>query len=375
MRPIKILHTGDVHLGARFSFLGSKGREHRQQLLSTFSRVVDLAITSQVDFFLITGDLFDSNFPSGSTLETLVGEVKRLGDEGIEVLLAPGTHDRLGKDSIYNEEVWDSLKHLHIFREPGWSQLRFKSHDVVFHGWGYGGRFEGDALKQLSSALEYKDTWQVGLLHGSLLRPGNVEDDDVSFTSFSIKTSILDYLALGHWHSFQDLSVGSRKACAYCGSPESLYLGEESGKVVLVTLARDQVEIKPIQVGKRSFLRREVDMHTISDRNRLKEHIKQWASRDTFLEVVLKGVSLCEDLVDAQGLEEELTPNFYGIRVRDESFLASITRTRDMPGGIISGEFLKIAEEKVEGVSGEDKRTMEEAMRLGLAYLEGRAEV
>jgi DNA repair protein SbcD/Mre11 len=371
MRPIKILHTGDVHLGAKFSFLGPGGREHRQQLLATFSRTVDLAITSQVDYFLIAGDLFDSNFPSRPTLDALLAELKRLGDEGIDVLLVPGTHDRLNRDCIYNQDIWSTLPHLHVFREEGWSEFRMKTRDVVFYGWGYNGRCEGDVLKQLPAIPASGEVWHIGLLHGSLLRPGIVEDDEVTFSTFNLKTCGLDYLALGHWHSFQDLSAG-QTASAYCGCPEPLYIGEEGGKVALVTLAKGKSEVKPISVGKRSFLRQEVDMHTISDRNRLKEQIRQWASRDTFLEVVLKGVSLCEDLVDARGLEEELVSNFFGLRIKDESYLASITRTREMPGGIISGEFLKIAEEQVSKSAGEDKRVAEEALRLGLAYLEGR---
>ena len=105
MRPIKILHTGDVHLGAKFSFLGPGGREHRQQLLATFSRTVDLAITSQVDYFLIAGDLFDSNFPSPHPRRP-AGRTETSGDEGIEVLLVPGTHDRLNRDCIYNQDIW-----------------------------------------------------------------------------------------------------------------------------------------------------------------------------------------------------------------------------------------------------------------------------
>lgn len=372
MRPIKILHTGDVHLGAKFSFLGPKGREHRRQLLSTFSKTVDLAITSQVDFFLITGDLFDSNFPPRATLDELAGELRRMGEEGIEVVLVPGTHDRLGRDCIYNEDIWGSLPHLHVFREEGWSELRMEAREVVFYGWGYHGRAESDALAGLPDAPPSDDLWRIGLLHGSLLRPGVIDQDEVAFSSTSIAASGLDYLALGHWHTFQETSAGST-ASAYSGSPEALYLGEESGGVVLVTLGRGEPEIRSISVGKRSFPRYEVDMSAVSDRNSLKGMIRQWASQDTFLEVVLKGVSLCDDLVNAQELEEELAPNFYGIRIRDLSFLASLADTRDMPEGIVSGEFVKIAEVESSKLQGEERQAADEALRLGLAYLEGRA--
>jgi len=45
---IKILHTADMHLGREFPFLGDKGKEHRNQLLRTFEKIVDLAISENV---------------------------------------------------------------------------------------------------------------------------------------------------------------------------------------------------------------------------------------------------------------------------------------------------------------------------------------
>ncbi len=372
MRPIKILHTADVHLGAKFAFLGKRGGEHRRQLLSTFSKTMDLARTSQVDFILIAGDLFDSNHPPRAALEEVVEELRRVGEEGIEVLLAPGTHDRLGRDCVYNEDAWDSLPHLHVFRQEGWGEKRMENRGVAFYGWGYAGRAGRDPLTLLPGAEGDEEVWRVGLLHGSLLRPGLIDQEEVGFTPGSLTASGLDYLALGHWHSFQDLSAGGT-TCAYPGSPEALYPGADSGKVALVTLGGGEPEIRSIQVGRRTFARREVDMSTVTDRNALKALIRRWADKDTWVEVVLKGVSLCDDLVGARDLEEELSPSFYGIRLRDESYLASLKEARGMPGGIVSGEFVKIAEAEAAGLAGEEKRAAEEALRLGLAYLEGRA--
>jgi len=44
-----------------------------------------------------------------------------------------------------------------------------------------------------------------------------------------------DYLALGHWHSFQDFSQGNTKAF-YCGSPEPISMDQKGSGYVEVTI-------------------------------------------------------------------------------------------------------------------------------------------
>lgn len=371
MRTIKILHTGDVHLGAKFSFLNEKGGEHRRQLLSTFSRVVDLALAQQVDYFLICGDLFDSNQPPRSSLNGAVEQLERLSPSGTRVLLVPGTHDRLGGGCIYEDQVWGKLDHVHIFREEGWSEKAFQADRIAFLGWGYRGGHQGDVLEKLRRFEGMEGVRRVAMLHGTLSDPGSFLQDEVVFSRSSLEASGLDYLALGHWHSFRDLSVGD-VGCAYCGSPEALYPGQESGRVVMVTLGPQGREIKPISIGKRSFNRMEVDLKEVADEGALRRLIRGQAGVERYLEVVLKGLCPWELPPDPQGLEEEMAPLFLGIRVRDESKPTSWKPSPRLVEGIVAGEFLKIATEEINKAEGERRRACEEALRLGLAYLEGR---
>jgi len=41
----RLIHTGDIHLGARLQFLGALGQTIRAQLRTTFARVLTLART------------------------------------------------------------------------------------------------------------------------------------------------------------------------------------------------------------------------------------------------------------------------------------------------------------------------------------------
>src|SRR5450756_934933 len=102
--PLKILHTADIHLGARFVGLGRKGPEQRAQLLETFGAVAELAIKEKVGLFLIAGDLFDSNRVSKELLERAASLFEDLGENGIPVCISPGTvsYTHLTLPTIYS---------------------------------------------------------------------------------------------------------------------------------------------------------------------------------------------------------------------------------------------------------------------------------
>ena len=72
MDGIKILHTGDLHLG--MSFARSKlpaeiGRIRRQELWETFDRIIDTAKAEEVDLMLIAGDMFEYNYCTASDIK------------------------------------------------------------------------------------------------------------------------------------------------------------------------------------------------------------------------------------------------------------------------------------------------------------------
>jgi len=58
---LRIIHTADVHLGARHDDLGEQASAQRERQFAAFVATVDLAIAEKVDLVLIAGDLFDSN--------------------------------------------------------------------------------------------------------------------------------------------------------------------------------------------------------------------------------------------------------------------------------------------------------------------------
>ena len=80
---LRLLHTADIHLGARHSDLGERAAAQRERQFAAFRRSVDVALEERVDLFLIAGDLLAARL---RILHGLDGEQRRLGLDVMDVL-------------------------------------------------------------------------------------------------------------------------------------------------------------------------------------------------------------------------------------------------------------------------------------------------
>ena len=77
MNNIKILHTADVHIGARDAFLGVTAESRRFETLLTFERIIDLAKEKNVDILAIAGDLFESNMIESAFIDGVFNKISQ----------------------------------------------------------------------------------------------------------------------------------------------------------------------------------------------------------------------------------------------------------------------------------------------------------
>ena len=90
---LRLLHTADVHLGARHTDLGERAAAQRERQFAAFARTVQLALDERVDLLLIVGDLFDSNTQPRRSVERVAVEQRKLAQAAIRTVILPGTHD------------------------------------------------------------------------------------------------------------------------------------------------------------------------------------------------------------------------------------------------------------------------------------------
>ena len=113
---VRILHTSDVHLGATFRVLGTRGREHRKQLQHTFVNICSLAIHERVDVVLIAGDLFDSVAAARAEAEFVDAQFGRLGAADIPICAIAGIQVSRRFESAAGSENWTTVSGFEIRR-------------------------------------------------------------------------------------------------------------------------------------------------------------------------------------------------------------------------------------------------------------------
>lgn len=371
MPGVRLLHTADVHLGASFGFLGRRGREQRAQLKKTFSRVVDLAITSQVDALLISGDLFDSPYPTPDIVGEVIYHLGRLDSEGIWTFITPGTHDRLQPGGVYDANGFGDLAHVHVFKESQLTPFVIEALNLTVYG--RATTREGkDVLEGFRSPRD--SGWRIGMLHGSFMVPGRVERDEMMLTAESIARSDLHYLALGHWHSLADYSQGTVTAY-YSGPPEPLEIAKgEKGRVLLVELEENSsVQVNPVALGNRRLMRLDINGAELGGPSGLYAHLRQMADPNLGLEARINGI-WGEEWADFDWdkMEEEIAPLFFYFRLEASHYELSTHDTEAYPEKTVMGKFIRLAKAEISKREGGDALVAEEALRLGLAHLSKR---
>lgn len=383
---LRLLHTADVHLGARHADLGEQAAAQRERQFAAFRATVDLALAEKVDLVLIAGDLFDSNTQPRRSVERAAAELRRLAEAAIRTVIIPGTHDVHDGASVYRAYDLAALAGLPpdsdrlVVLTPDRPDVLLGTLDVVVHGRVFATkRAPRSPLAGFDAAADDRATWHVGMIHGSLHIPEKTEHDEVVFTSEEVAASHLDYLALGHWHSTQRGRAGAT-VWAYSGAPEPVAVDQDrAGNALLVTLEeRDggrHVAVEERRVGRTRFERLEVDAAAAGSQPALVERLVALADPDLVLDVRIIGVRPDDlDLVPDE-IEREVAERFFRVRVRDTSAAAlpdgPLPPPDTIAGALVRDLEAEIAELEAAGRDGEARETRE-ALRLARLLLDGR---
>ena len=354
-----LLHLADVHLGARHADMGDAAVQQRARQSAAFSRAVEIGLEEHVDVVLICGDLFDSNAQPRRSVERAVAELKRLTDRGIRVVIIPGTHDVYDSRSIYRSFDLRQMAGLSRGSDlltvltPDHPELVIKDLDMVVYGRVFATkRAPRSPLEGFSAKADDRGAWKVGLIHGSRQIPGVVDRDDVLISDSEIASSGLDYLALGHWHSFSTGTAGET-TWAYAGAPEPVAVDQDgAGNVCLVRLedgigGQSSVRVDKVRVGLTVFRAELVDAAGVESQEDLVDRLLELADPDLILRVSIEGVAPDRLELSTEEIERTLAPSFLHVRVRDRS-VTEVASGRDLPGDTIAGRFVIDAEERVQ---------------------------
>ncbi len=367
---LKILHTADIHLGARFSGLGDKGALQREQLRATFRNVIATAIDERANIVLIAGDLFDANQQPQKNIDLVIEQFNLLNENHIPVCLIPGTHDSLDSSSIYRKVDFEGkCPNLGIFADENISYNEYPDLDLTVYGKpnlsnrSYTSPLRG--LERLSSSR-----FHIAMAHGSFYIPERIAEDDHVFKLAEIQASGMDYLALGHWHRV--FKCSEEPPAWYCGPPEWIPDQRERGAVLLVSLLDSgQVEVEPRILGLREYDEIEIDMSRIQDLGELKARISERGNQNLVSRIALKGLRDARLILNPEEMEMELGDKFFHLSVVDKSHPKTPGLTEDEEQ-LIKDRFIKLMKSRIESSEGQDRDIAENALQYGMALLDGK---
>lgn len=200
---IRFLHAADIHIDSPLIGLGryegAPVEQIRNATRKAFENLVHLAITEQVKFVLIAGDLYDGDWRDYNTGLFLSKEMAKLRNEGIRVLIITGNHDA-------ESNITKSLRmpeNVKIFSTRKPEIVLIKEFNIAVHGQGFHQRAITENL-----AANYPEGlsgyFNIGILHTSVTgRPGHE-----TYAPCQIETLLskqYDYWALGHVHKSEIL--------------------------------------------------------------------------------------------------------------------------------------------------------------------------
>ncbi len=366
MSRVRLLHCADLHLGARMTthLDPRRAKERREELLLTFGRIVETAAERQVQAVLLVGDLFDTARVTVST-RRYVGQL--IADyPAITFLYVSGNHDR-DVQPLFPE---DRIPHnwVDLSGEQWSSRMLPCELPVTVSG---------------TSALESEATYQtlptvqgyhIVMLHGQVSTSMVAARDVVCLPQLSGRG--IDYLALGHLHSYRCEALDARGVWCYSGCPEGRGFDECGVKgVVLLELCEDETSPTRVRaqqeflpIAKRTLHRIAV---TVGEQDnartltaRVAEATEEISERDIVL-VELVGEVAPEQGPDTQNAALMLADRFFAARLEDATTLS--LRAEDYLHDVsLKGEFIRAVM-----AAGLPERERDRVILCGLRALRG----
>lgn len=351
---VKLIHCADIHLGSKMEarLPADKSDERKREVRVTFGKLAQYAADNGVRAILMSGDVFDSDRPLKRDKEYFYSIIK--GYPQIDFLYLRGNHD--GSES-YTEEP-ENLKTF----SSAWTGYDYGNVHIC------GAELDRGNCRSLYSTLRLDEKKiNIVMLHGQT----DTSEGADKICIQSLRDKHIDYLALGHIHSFRQGKIDGRGQYAYSGCLEGRGFDETGEKGFVLLEIEGGVSARFVPFASRTICEQTLDMTGISDwtaavaeaRRAVKVGAKDMLRLNLVGEVGFDNDGLAADI------EKELAPRCYFVSVKDNT-VRSIDAASLAAEKSIRGEFIR-------AVMSDDKLTHEQQTRIisaGLKALAGRGD-
>ena len=315
---MKMIHCGDIHLESPLStnFDHATALKRRNELLVSFVRMVKYAADNSISAVLIAGDIFDTPEVSRETLAIVMACI--IKNPAITFVYLPGNHEK----DVLLKAFSERPANLKVFSAD--QKMFIVENVVVAHA------ERPEELPQL-----YPGDMNIVMYHGEM-NEGRIK-------AWAGKN--INYMALGHYHSYSEGIIDARGTYCYSGCLEGRGFDECGPKgFVLLDFENNNLNRYFIPSAVRTIHEIIIDVTNLKGIEKIDEEIEKRVddlSREDMLKIVLKGSYLAGDSINTDFLQQRYNSMFFAVRVDASGIKLDMPEKDYRLDKSLKGEFIR----------------------------------
>lgn len=355
---MKLIHCADLHLDSKMDSIMSTdlAKIRKVEILDTFRRMIDYAYLNNISVIMICGDMFDTNKVQAKTKEYIIELISEHPD--IDFLYLCGNHDE--NNFVKTLDIVPS--NIKTFKDA-WTSYRYDNLVIT-----------GCELNSINNQTIYNalnlnsEDINIVMLHGQESKYDSKMDADI-INLKALENKNIDYLALGHIHSYKTKRLDSRGKYAYSGCLEGRGFDECGDKgFVEVSIENNKIVTQFIKFAKRTLHEVDVDItgkETLRTLEKAINDVINPIDPDDLVKVNLVGTYTTNTKKDLMRFNQLLENKFFFGKVKDKTVIK--IDAEDYKNDIsLLGEFIRTTLN-----SEESKDIQGDIITLGLRALRG----
>jgi len=243
---MKFIHTADLHLDSKMesNLTGLQAKERKTELLNTFKRLAEYAVQNNITAVIIAGDMFDSPRVTQKARNYVLDVIAN--NPAVDFLYLTGNHD----EGAFEGDLPSNFKQF----GDGWTYFEYGN--VTIAGarllQGHYGIYDRLSLKA--------ERINIVAMHGQESNYGRRDNAEI-INLPSLQSRFIDYLALGHVHSYKTGILDKRGTWCYSGCLEGRGFDECGDKgFVVVEIDGKTIKQNFVPFAYRNLYEAEVDI-------------------------------------------------------------------------------------------------------------------
>ena len=333
VKVMKFIHCSDLHLDSKIDALSSeKSKIRRDEIVRSFERLASYAVENSVVAIFIAGDMFDTTRITEKTKKRVLNVI--CSNPQVDFLYVSGNHD----DDSFFSQIESMPKNLKIFSD---SWLSYRYDDVVVSGVNFNSVNADSIFGTLN--LNDKDV-NIVLLHGQIVGYKSNEKAEI-IPIPKLRDKNVDYLALGHIHSYSEGKIDNRGKYVYSGCLDGRGFDETGDKgFVLINVEDGKLQSEFVSFSSRQLHEFEFNVSGYENwfqarDNAIKDLTTKYQLTD-LIKVVLVGDKTTDFDIDVDEFASLLNSYFFFAKVYDETQI-KISLTDYEFDKSLKGEFVR----------------------------------